>query len=479
MTDRSSLPPVAPGDLLAGKYRVERVLGAGGMGVVVEARHIELEQRVALKFLLPHAVTSSEATARFLREARAAVRIQGEHVARVTDVGRLDDGAPYIVMEFLEGMDLGAVVEKGPLPLEDAIDFVLQACEAMAEAHAAGIIHRDLKPANLFLTQRPGGVSCVKVLDFGISKMTEGRAHEVGLTQTAALIGSPLYMSPEQLRSARGVDHRTDIWSLGVILFEFLTGTVPFTASTLPQLIATILEGTPTRLAERRPDLPPGLEAVVSRALSKDAHDRHADVGELAAALAPFAPERSRHTLDQIARMTGARSREYAWANRPTEQGVPGASSPPVVGAGVTRTHDAWSGTRGASRRAHPRAAPVALAVVALALTAALGGWWATQPSRAARTSSPESASGPAMAAIPAAKLRAVGEPPVSISPSAGLASALAGTSRVPGGPRPVPPSPPQRRAVAAHSPRAMLGSAAVAPGAPPAEANPFIVPIK
>src|SRR5580704_2008082 len=198
------------GEVLAGKYRVDRVLGEGGMGVVVAAHHLQLDQKVALKFLLPDALENSDSVARFRREAQAAVKIKSEHVARVTDVGELENGAPYIVMEYLEGSDLADWLrEHGPLPIEQAVDFVLQACEALAEAHVLGIVHRDLKPANLFCLQKPDGSVCIKVLDFGISKvLTPGAASSSEMTRTTAFLGSPLYMSPEQLQMSKGVDTR-------------------------------------------------------------------------------------------------------------------------------------------------------------------------------------------------------------------------------------------------------------------------------
>ncbi|HTB76104.1 MAG TPA: serine/threonine-protein kinase [Polyangiaceae bacterium] len=214
---------VRQGDILARKYRVERVLGAGGMGVVVAACHLQLHQKVAIKFLLPEALSNAEAVERFAREARAAVKITSEHVARVIDVGTLDTGAPYMVMEFLEGHDLAQWVRlRGSLLLEQAVDFVLQACEALAEAHALGIVHRDLKPANLFIVRGADALHAVKVLDFGISKAA---GLEVALTRTAAVMGSPLYMSPEQMAASRNVDARTNIWAMGIVLYELLTST--------------------------------------------------------------------------------------------------------------------------------------------------------------------------------------------------------------------------------------------------------------
>src|SRR6478735_1771747 len=243
------------GQLFAGKYRVERVLGRGGMGVVIAARHLLLDELVAIKFLLPEALQSAEAVARFEREARAAVKIKSEHVARVTDVARLENGTPYMVMELLRGRDLAAQLrEGGPLPLAEVTDYLLQAGEAIAEAHGLGIVHRDLKPANLFLTKRADGSPCIKVLDFGISKLTNASStRDQGMTKTATVMGSPFYMSPEHLMSSRDVDMRTDIWALGVICFELLTGKLPFQADTLPQLCMTITLAPPVLLRSLRP----------------------------------------------------------------------------------------------------------------------------------------------------------------------------------------------------------------------------------
>jgi serine/threonine-protein kinase len=293
-----------PGDVLAGKYRVERVLGTGGMGVVVAAMHLKLEKRVAIKFLHPEVSRKPDLVERFAREARAASRIESEHVAKVLDVGTLDDGAPYMVMEYLEGSDLADVVKRrGGLPGQEAIEYVLQACEALAEAHKAGIVHRDLKPANLFLTTRPDGTPAIKILDFGISKVGSGEGP--GMTRTSALMGSPNYMAPEQLRSARDVDARADIWALGIILHELLTGEVAFRADTVPELYVCILQNPPTPLRARRPDAPPAMEAIILRCLEKDPARRYASVAELAAALGDLASPRSRPSVERIARVIG------------------------------------------------------------------------------------------------------------------------------------------------------------------------------
>ncbi len=301
--------PVKTGQVLAGKYRIERVLGEGGMGVVVEAHDISLERRVAIKFLLPEFVRHPEATQRFMREARAAAKIQSEHVARVIDVSTLENGAPYMVMEFLEGSDLSQVIEAGgALPIEDAALYVIQACEALAEAHAYGIIHRDLKPANLFLAEQAGGSRKIKVLDFGISKTLSATDPGLvgSLTRTSSMMGSPLYMSPEQMKSARDVDLRTDIWALGVILYETLSATPPFSGNSIPEIAAKILLEDPRPLGEIKVEIPQTLADVAVKALRKQPEMRFQNVGELAMALLPFAPNRARNNVERIIRVLNA-----------------------------------------------------------------------------------------------------------------------------------------------------------------------------
>lgn len=283
---------VAAGDILAGKYRVERVIGAGGMGVVVAATHLELDTHVALKFLLPEVQANPEIVARFSREARAAVQIKSEHVARTLDVGRLENGCPYIVMEYLDGSDLAQrIAERGKLPVAEAVRFTLHACDALSEAHALGIVHRDLKPSNLFLARRRDGTEICKILDFGISKLTPGSALGQGLdmTRTSSLMGSPLYMSPEQLVRARQVDPRADLWALGVTLYEALAGVQPFLGETLPELCTKIMTQPPTPLSDYRSDLPDLLTQAIMRCLEKDVEQRFQSIGEFANAIRPFA----------------------------------------------------------------------------------------------------------------------------------------------------------------------------------------------
>ena len=307
----SSSSPVSPGQVLAGKYVVERVLGRGGMGIVVAARHTQLEQRVALKFLLPAACEVPGAVARFLREGKAAARIASEHVARVVDTGVLEGGAPYLVMEYLEGEDLGRHLEtQGPLPPAVAIDYVMQACEAIVEAHALGIVHRDLKPANLFLTARKDGSPLVKVLDFGISKL-DGGSHR-DLTSATALMGSPRYMSPEQMLSARDVDARTDVWALGVILFELVTGRPPWDADTVQGLCGLITTAPAPPLRSFVPTASIALESAIARCLVKNCDQRIASVGDLAIALEAIAPPTAKTSIERILRVSGRASTAVA-----------------------------------------------------------------------------------------------------------------------------------------------------------------------
>ena len=207
------------------------------MGLVVAATHVHLNQRVALKVLRPDDARNPQILERFVREARAAAALRGEHVCRVSDVGELEDGTPYIVMELLEGIDLSRTLQtSGPLPVQRACSYVLQACIGISEAHSLGIVHRDLKPANLFVAHRPDGTPIIKVLDFGIAKAVSDESTDFSLTKTSVVLGSPGYMSPEQLRSSRDVDLRTDIWSIGVILFELITGKRPFNAQSITEL---------------------------------------------------------------------------------------------------------------------------------------------------------------------------------------------------------------------------------------------------
>ncbi len=416
---------VAPGEVLEGKYRVERILGSGGMGVVVAARHLALRELVAIKFLRDEYAVDERLVARFLREARAAARIKSEHVARVFDVGTFDDGVPYMVMEHLAGADLAAhLEEQGPLPPEVAVDYVLQACEALAEAHACGIVHRDLKPANLFLTRRGDGTACIKVLDFGISKTDGAQGTSGVVTSHAAIVGSPIYMSPEQLTAPSDVDARADMFSLGIVLFELVAGRPPFSGETLPQLVAQILHAPAPLLRSVRPDAPPELEAVIARCLERDRTKRFADAAELAAELAKLAPDRARS---------------------------PAKHAPLVVNAGDPRPRRPKWDTR--------LVAAVVAAVLAGAGVAAIG----------FRLAGPERAPAPAQAAETS---RPVDPAPGAISASPQVAAPASETATPPSQAADAPPpAPPRRPAVVASPgppPRLSPARAATEPPVPP-----------
>ena len=287
--------------IIADKYRVETTLGFGGMGVVIAARHLQLDERVAIKLLRDDVTLDAEHVERFIREAQAAVRLKSEHVARIQDVGTLPDGKPFMVMELLEGFDLGRILQdQGQLPREAAVDMVLQACDAIAEAHSIGIIHRDIKPTNLFITHRRDGTPLLKVLDFGISKAQS--TAELSLTQTSSMLGTPAYMSPEQMRSARNADARSDIWSLGTVLYELVEGTTPFTAASFAELCIAVATDNPRDMTHA-----PELQPILARTLAKSADDRFPSIAELAQALEPFAsdPQRARRQVTRICRLLG------------------------------------------------------------------------------------------------------------------------------------------------------------------------------
>jgi serine/threonine-protein kinase len=287
--DREWLP--TPGVLIADRYEVEGLLGRGGMGAVVTARERSTGRRVAVKLMPPRATKSRAAVERFLREGRAASAVASENVVRVLEVGQDADGAPYIAMEHLEGATLGQLMKRrGPLPVDEALHYVLEACVAVAECHAVGIVHRDLKPENIMVLGQPGLDAAVKVLDFGVSKSDWlEQAARLRLTGTADVLGTPTHMSPEQVRSSKSVDTRTDIWALGVILYEALTGKPPFLAENLPALCASIVSDEPIPPRERRPELPAALESVILHCLHKHPDGRPYSVRTLAGMLAPFA----------------------------------------------------------------------------------------------------------------------------------------------------------------------------------------------
>lgn len=323
-----------PGTLLMGKYRIEKVLGQGAMGVVVAATHLGFGTRVAMKFMLPGKGTSPERHERFLQEARIAARLTSAHAGKVLDVGTMDvsgTATPYLVMEYLEGKDLDAVLDEGGvLPFSLAVGYILQVCEAVAEAHRAGIVHRDLKPANLFLTRFADGSPCVKVLDFGVSKLIEPGAN---LTHETAVLGSPLYMSPEQMEASKDVDARSDVWALGIVLYQLVANLTPFHGEGIQQVCTRVFFSEPTPLATFRAGAPPGFEAVLLRCFEKHREQRFQNVAELAAALVPFAPARAVVHAERAAGILGLNIKPaHETFLLPREVPVPEApAAPPTV----------------------------------------------------------------------------------------------------------------------------------------------------
>ncbi|MBX3230889.1 MAG: protein kinase [Labilithrix sp.] len=320
-TPPSSVHAVPTAGDRVGSYIVDKLIGSGGMGVVVAAKHAQTGDAVAIKLLRPKAAGDKIHAERFAREARAIAKITSDHVVKVLDAGTLDSAAPFIVMEYLVGRDLSQMIrEDGPLRLRDAADVMLQVCDAVASAHAVGVIHRDLKPSNFFVTTRPDGRPHVKVLDFGIAKAigTDGVV-DPNLTETQAVFGSPTYMSPEQIRSAKHVDHRSDIWSLGVGLYEVTTGRLPFAADNVAGLLASIVADPPYYPRGFVPDMPPVFEELVLACLHKDAKQRVQTCGDLGLALAPFAtpgPDTERLV------------RSITTLSPPTHQPFPGETGP-------------------------------------------------------------------------------------------------------------------------------------------------------
>ncbi len=443
--------PLQVGEIIGGKYRLGERLGSGGMGDVFAAHHIQLDDKVAIKFMRAEGLDDPQTVARFAREARAAVKIKGEHVVRVTDVGELDNGIPYMVMEYLDGIDLARwLQERGVLPVEQAVGFVLQAAEAVAEAHANGIIHRDLKPANLFVITRRDGTESVKVLDFGISKIQESGTD---LTMTAVMMGSPYHMAPEQMRSSRHADGRSDVWALGTVLYTLLTGCPPFAADTMAELMHRTLFEQPAPVRSRRPEVAARLERVLERCMEKDPGARFQTIPALAEALAEFSPDWSRPSLQRIAAVTG------------TAPLAPPAPLPSAIAANTApQPHGSTLAAWGATAAASKSKVAFGLGFFALAALAALTLWLRTPG--ATFEQGPASASvETASASAPAARDSAE-EIPVLGGAAAVVPSAAAA-------PEPAPTVQVAASASAAHVPT-------VAPAPPTAQATkPTLAPSK
>jgi eukaryotic-like serine/threonine-protein kinase len=413
ITPRAIDAGVAIGEVFLDKYRVDSILGHGGMGVVALCTHLALNERVAIKMLRRDVLDDADAVERFMREAQAAVKLKSEFVARVSDVGRSATNVPYIVMEYLEGHDLGELLdERGSLSLPWAVELTLQACEALAEAHSIGIVHRDVKPTNLFVTWRPDGSALIKVLDFGISKSPIAGA--IQLTQTQSLLGTPAYMSPEQMRSARMVDARTDIWSLGTVLYELLEGHRPFEAESFSEMCVKVAVDEPGAMTRT----PPALQQVVLRCLEKAPEQRYGSMAELGRDLVPFSqdPHQAQVLVERMSRML-RRSQLIDWDPARSGAGVPvrdlRSGQRPIEPIGP-RTAGRDSARRAAPIRSATFAVPrrkrrPTLLIVAL-LSAAMALGVVISLARGPASPEPPSTPPPARAELPA-KVRAA-EPP-------------------------------------------------------------------
>ncbi|HWA78095.1 MAG TPA: serine/threonine-protein kinase [Polyangiaceae bacterium] len=363
---------VGVGSVLSGKYRIERLLGVGGMGAVVEARHEKLGEKAAIKFLLPRQGANQRLAARFLQEARTASKLRSPHAVRVFDIDSRADGTPYIVMEYLQGETLAArLASAARYDIALLVDEVLEACVAIAEAHALGIVHRDLKPANLFLAKGAGGVVGMRVLDFGISKMLEVSAHGSESLTGDSPIGSPPYMSPEQFTEPSAVDHRTDIWSLGVVLYEGLTGALPFSGDTFASVCTSVLHSQPQKVASLRADVPAELASIVEKCLTKDSRQRFQSVQSLASSLSPYASERGRRALNLVDAVSTREERAIE-ASEPN----PKATAATVTALDAGTLSAAAPATRPPADSAVPRRRSLLVATAILGLAVVVTGMW-------------------------------------------------------------------------------------------------------
>jgi serine/threonine-protein kinase len=430
---------------MGGKFRLERLLGVGGMGAVYEAKHEVIGSRVALKLLLPTVAANDEVVTRFKNEARALLRLECEHVVRVMDVGTQPNGAPFIVMEFLEGIDLRAVLaERGPLPVAEAVDYLLQTLVALSEAHAVGIVHRDLKPSNLFLSEKVGRPPVVKVLDFGVSKISSDDDENIHLTTTRSLLGSPLYMAPEQIRKSKASDPRSDLWSFGVVAYELLSGKTPFDGENMGEVFAMILETTAPSLTALRPDLPPELAEAIHRCLERDPERRWTSAADVARILAPFGSATSQLAVTQILQRS---SPQFVMAAKDVNRITPVNVTPPP---GPAVTGGSWSTTS----RPRPRGAALAIvafvAVASLGMALVFGARWLGQRDAARNTPPPPSALAsappPAEESSPLPPSTTTAQPPPTFVP------VVAQTTTAPREGRPPPPVVPPRPPTTATS---------------------------
>jgi serine/threonine-protein kinase len=324
-------PAIPAGTVVAGKLRVVRLLGMGGMGAVYEVEHEFTKHRRALKLLHAEMLQHPTVVARFVREASAAGHIGNPHIVETFDAGNLEGGEPYIVMEMLQGETLADRLERvRRLPLPELVDVIRQACDAVQAAHDVGIVHRDLKPENLFLVEKDGK-PFVKILDFGVSKFDAALTGADGTTKEGSMVGTPYYMSPEQVDGDKDLDARTDVYALGVILYQCAGGTRPFQADALPKLAVLIHEGKPRPLSDRRPDLPTGFVEVVHKAMARDRDHRFATAHELGAALEPFGALALDVTMLETSAIRAGSSKPPPAIAAARSERPPGPTQPPAT----------------------------------------------------------------------------------------------------------------------------------------------------
>jgi serine/threonine protein kinase len=422
---------LSPGTILLGKYRIDELIGSGGMGNVVRASHLYLHQSFAIKILLPQLAESDSTKQRFLREAQSAVKLKGEHCARVMDVGVTPEGAPFMVMEFLDGNDLNQILRHhGPQVPPIVVDLMLQACEGIAEAHALGIVHRDIKPSNFFITRRPDGSMLLKILDFGISKATLALEE---LTATQTVIGTPSYMAPEQMKSGRAADSRSDIWSIGVVMYQLLTGRTPFMGESYAELVLKVGLEPPAPILV---PLPNGLGDVVLRCLEKDPAARHQNVGELARMLAPYAsdPIAASQSAGRTMRILQQRGAPPGMQGMPLSAGGGITAQAPISPAQLTprswppSQHTSLSqGAGQVTYRTRGNRGLLIAGVASLCILAGVGGYAISQATKSGHTRNEPHVDAPAMrapAALPAPPGEAPAGAPSVAPPSAAPPSA-------------------------------------------------------
>ncbi len=366
---------LAPGTVLAGKFRVVSRLGEGGMGSVYEIEHELTKHRRALKLLHQSMAAMPSVVERFLREASAAGRVGNPHIVETFDAGVLDTGEPYLVMEILRGEPLSGRIARGPLPIAEVVDLVGQAAAGVHAAHNAGIVHRDLKPDNLFITEGADGRPFVKILDFGISKFDQQKTGGLQLTQEGAALGTPYYMPPEQIRGEGSLDARADVYALGVILYECLSGVRPFDAETLAHLAILIHTGQPKPIAELRPDLPPGFAQLVASAMATDRGRRTPSADELRSALEQFGP-------------VGFRTQIRNSPLPPPSMAPARSISPPAAPRGLSTSAAGVSLRQPAAAKSPAPVIAIAAALGLVAAAAAGGLWWYRAHSSALEISS-------------------------------------------------------------------------------------------